>query len=195
MRAMPGRGRPAAPAPGDPIELADLVLEDPAGRSVPLGDLVDRPAVIDLVRYYGCAPCVSQLHRLADRHDEVVAAGGMVVGIGPAAPYQARLLEGHGIPFPLLLDPDRLVATRIGLGRQTLTRYLLDPRGWVRWLTSWFHGGRQGRITAGHAELPAIVVVDASARVTWLHRGRFIGDYPPMSETLGRLRMAVDGLA
>ena len=33
--------------------LSDLVVFDPAGASVRLGDVVDRPTVIDLVRYYG----------------------------------------------------------------------------------------------------------------------------------------------
>ena len=169
------------------IDLGDLVLETPAGEAVALRDLIDRPTVIDLVRYYGCAPCVAQLRTLAAEHDRIRASGGAVLGIGPAAAYQARLLAGDDIPFPLLLDPGRLVAQRLGLGRLSWARFLFDPRGWGRWVLAWFRRGRQGRITAGHRELPAIAIADVTGRVVWLHRGRFIGDYPRLAVILRAL--------
>jgi hypothetical protein len=34
-------------------DLSDLVISDPAGTSVRLGDIVDKPTVAGLVRYYG----------------------------------------------------------------------------------------------------------------------------------------------
>lgn len=34
------------------------------------------------------------------------------------------------------------------------------------------------------------VVLDAEARATWIHRGRFVGDYPPLSEVLEQLEAA-----
>ena len=35
------------------IDLSDLVLADPEGEAVRLGDLIERPTVIDVVRYFG----------------------------------------------------------------------------------------------------------------------------------------------
>jgi hypothetical protein len=35
------------------IDLSDLVLDDPDGSPVRLGDLIERPTVIDVVRYFG----------------------------------------------------------------------------------------------------------------------------------------------
>jgi len=34
-------------------DLSDLLVFEPTGESVRLGDVVDRPTVIDLVRYFG----------------------------------------------------------------------------------------------------------------------------------------------
>lgn len=176
-----------------PIDLSDLTLVNPQGREVRLGEVVDRPTVIDLVRYYGCSPCRAYLAALAERHHEIDRSGGAILGVGPAAAYQAALLQERGIPFPLLLDPGHQIAHRIGLGRQSLMQFAFDVRGWWRWLESWFHGGRQGAVTAGWAELPAVVVLDAAARVTWAYRGGFVGDYPPIEETLEHLQRAIEG--
>jgi hypothetical protein len=173
------------------VSLAELALEDAAGAPVRLGDVVDRPTVVDLVRYYGCAPCRAQLAVLADRHQEITERGGAVLGIGPAAPYQAALLARRGMPFPLLLDPGRSVGAAIGLPRQSLTRFVFDVRGWWRWLASWFRRGRQGATTAGWGELPAVLVLDAQCRVEWVHRGEHLGENPAIEATLAALDRAV----
>jgi len=174
------------------IDLSDLVLEDPDGDPVRLGDLIDRPTVIDLVRYYGCSPCRAYLRRLAEHHDDIERRGGAVLGIGPAAAYQAALLRKQGLRFPLLLDPRHRMAGAIGLGRQSLLQFIFGLRGWWRWLGSWFRGGRQGAVTAGCSELPAVLVLDSGARTVWVHRGRFIGDYPAIDETLDQLNRAIE---
>ncbi|MCJ7725490.1 MAG: redoxin domain-containing protein [Acidimicrobiia bacterium] len=132
------------------------------------------------------------LLQLAARHHELAGAGGAVIGIGPAADYQARhLQEKGGIPFPLLLDPDHQVAAAIGLGRQPLYRFVFHLKGWWRWLKSVVRT-RQGAITGAYWEAPAVILVDAKARVVWAHRGRFLGDYPPIDDTVGRLQRRLD---
>jgi hypothetical protein len=169
------------------VDLSDLVVSDPEGREFRLGGLVDRPTVINVVRYYGCAPCRQQLMELADVHDTITAGGGAVLGIGPRAAYQARLLsERRHIPFGLYLDSDHRVAQAVGLGRQSLLRFIFDLRAWWRWLKGFLRAG-QGAITGGWWEVPAIVIVDALCRVQWQYLGDSIGDYPPLTETLAQL--------
>ena len=169
------------------IELAELHLADATGSEVRLGDLIDRPTIIDLVRYYGCAPCRAYLRGLADRHQEITDRGGAVLGIGPSAPYQARLLaEKADIPFPLLLDPKHLVGTTVGLHRQSLARFVFDLRAWGRWAAGFLRSG-QGRITGSYWETPGVLVTDAAARVRWAHRGRAIGDYPDLERVVGEM--------
>jgi len=173
---------------GTVIDLSAIELLDGDGRTVRLGDIIDRPTVIDLVRYYGCAPCRAQLVMLSDRFTEVQDLGANAMGIGPAAAYQARLLlDRHDIPFPLLLDPHHHVATAVGLHRQSLLRFVFDVRAWWRWLRA-FLGQGQGKITGAYWETPGILIVDAAARVRWAYRGRSIGDYPPFDVVMDELR-------
>ena len=114
-----------------------------------------------------------------------------MLGIGPAAAYQAlHLMESRGIPFPLLLDPRHSVAEAIELGNQSLLRFLFHLKGWWNWLKS-LRGGRQGAITGAYREVPGIVIVDENAQVVWAYRGRFLGDYPPIEETMNRLMEAI----
>jgi hypothetical protein len=165
------------------IDLSDIVLKDADGRPVRLGDVIDRPTVIDRVRYYGCAPCRSFLRGLADRSSRLEDGGAGALGVGPHAAYQARGLQRDGIDFPLLLDPDHRLAAAIGQGRMPLWRFILDVRGWVRWWRA-FLRSRQGVITGGWWELPAVIVTDEHARVRWTHHGRFIGDYPDVDQVV-----------
>jgi hypothetical protein len=170
------------------VDLSGIVLADSDGHPVRLGDLIDRPTVIDRVRYYGCPPCRAHLVELADARPDGVG----VIGVGPRAAFQARALARR-VGVPLLLDPDHRLASAIGQERQPLWRFLFDLRGWWRWLRS-LTRSRQGMITSGWWELPAVVVVDADARVRWLHRGRFMGDYPDVSDVLKRARrVAAEG--
>jgi hypothetical protein len=171
--------------------LAGIEVATTEGDTVLLGDIVDRPTIVDVVRYYGCAPCRERLLELAAAHDRIEAGGGAVIGVGPRAAYQARLLaERGGIPFPLVLDPDHGVARAAGLERQPLWRFLFDLRAWWRWLRSFLRVG-QGLITGGWWEVPAMIVVDSTCRPVWAHRGRSIGDYPPLDEVLTVLEATI----
>lgn len=174
------------------IDLSDVEVLDPDGSAHRLGDLVDRPAIVDMVRYYGCAPCRDQLVVLQRHAEQIEATGGMLLAIGPAAAYQAQLLaERTGIGFPLLLDPAHEVVRRTGMHRQSLIRFVFDLRAWLRWLRAFFRRG-QGRIVGAYWETPAILVLDEHARVRWSHLGRSIGDYPPIETTLEELRRIID---
>lgn len=168
-------------------DLSDIRLFDPGGEVIRLGDVIDRPTVIDLVRYYGCAPCRQYLMRLADEHPRIRQQGGDVLGVGPRASYQARLLIERGrVPFRLLLDPDHALGTAIGLGRQSFWHFITDLRAWRRWLRAFFRSG-QGLVSGGWWELPAIIVIDADCRLRWSYLGRSMGDYPPLETTLAEL--------
>ncbi|MEU4293168.1 redoxin domain-containing protein [Kribbella sp. NPDC026596] len=88
---------------GDQLET--LTLYDANGQPAELDELLDRPTIMPLVRYYGCMPCRSFLHELNDVRAELDQIGVHIVAVGGAADYQARDLMDHGIAFPLLLDP------------------------------------------------------------------------------------------
>ena len=96
--------------------LADVSVRSVDGAEVRLGDVVDRPTILVVPRYYGCLPCRDYLQQVSQRYDAVQAAGGRAVGVSVGAEHQARwLMEERGIRFPLLLDPDRRLYEAIDL--------------------------------------------------------------------------------
>jgi len=133
------------------------------------------------------------LTRFASLHPEIVAGGGAVVAVAPAAPYQARHLAST-TPYPLLLDRDEAITRRLRFRRRTLGEFLFDLRAWGRWLRALLRHRRQGRITGHHGAVPGVVIVDGTGDVVWVHEGTGIGDYPPPEEILAALdRLLGDG--
>jgi len=84
------RERQRTNPPTDASVLEDVVLSDPDGRQVRLGDLWrERPAVLVFVRHFGCVFCrqmAVEIHRA--RHDFEKADVELVV-IGHGSPAQA----------------------------------------------------------------------------------------------------------
>jgi hypothetical protein len=169
--------------------LADIVVRSVEGSKVRLGDIVDRPTIVVIPRYYGCLPCRDYLRQVSERYQEVEAAGGQAVGVSGGAEHQARwLMEERGIRFPLLLDPDRQLYEAIALPRRWWVS--LNPRGWWNYARAIARGSRQGKIIEPN-QLPGLALLDANADAVWVHRGNALGDYPPLADVLARLERLV----
>lgn len=132
------------------------------------------------------------LSQLAAAHETIEAQGGAVIGIAPAAPYQAEHLMNTTIPFDLYIDKDQLVSERIGIGRQSLGRFIFNAPAWWRYTKALATNRRQGRITGHYSNLPGITVVDADGKVMYAYRGAGLGDYPPLSKVLAELNTLFD---
>ncbi len=172
----------ATPSPA----LAEIRVQDAEGKEIRLGDLVDRATILVIPRYYGCLPCRGYLRQVGDRLDELERAGVGVLAVSVGAPHQARWLVGeYGIEFPLLLDPDRRVYDALDLPRRWWV--VLNPRGWWNYARAIFRGNRQGAIVEP-TQLPGLAVLDADANAVWVHRGRALGDYPPLERALAEAR-------
>ena len=130
---------------------------------------------------------MKQLTQLASARTELGRRGATVIGVGPRAPDQAARLAANGYPYPLLLDPDYNLGTAIGVGRQSLARYLFNLRAWLRWLSAFVTNRRQGGITGHYSNLPGTAVVDAAGEVHWVHRGTGLGDHPPITRILNEV--------
>lgn len=127
------------------------------------------------------------LAQFAAVHDSIKTQGGAVIGIAPAAPHQAERLMGTSISFALYLDPGQLVGERMGIGRQSLGRFLFNVPAWGRYTSALVTSRRQGRITGHYSNLPGIAVTDAAGDVTYLYRGTGLGDYPPLATVRSEL--------
>ena len=127
------------------------------------------------------------LAQLATAHPSIVDNGGAVIGVAPAASYQATHLMETSIPYELLMDPDHKLSRKLDVGTQSLGRFLFNLKAWWGYAIAFARNRKQGRITQSYAVLPAIFVVDSNSQVTYLYRGTAIADYPPLTEVLGEL--------
>jgi len=71
------------------------------------------------------------------------------------------------------------------VGRQSLLRYVLNLRAWLRWLWAFVTNRRQGKITGHHSNLPGVAIVLSDGSVPYLYRGTGIG--APVAEILAAL--------
>ena len=127
------------------------------------------------------------LAQLATAHPSIVDNGGAVIGVAPAAGFQATHLMETSIPYELLMDRDHVLSRRLDVGTQSLGRFLFNLTAWWNYTLAFVRNGKQGRITQSYAVLPAIFVVDADSTVTYLYRGTGIADYPTLAEVLSEL--------
>lgn len=169
---------------GDRIRSAGLV--DVRGARVELSDVVTRPTVVPLVRYYGCMPCQAFLRALSGARDELDGLGVGVLGVGGAADYQAQHLMDHGVGFPLLLDPDHALYEALDVHRIHWWK-LLSVFTWVKYFRA-ARRARQGRITGHVLQAPGIVILDQDLTVRFLYRGQTLGDYPPLADVIAAAR-------
>lgn len=168
------------------IPLADVEVRRADGTPVLLGVLVDRPTVLVIPRYYGCLPCRGYLRDLSDRLGELEALGAGALAVSSGADFQARwLMDEQGVSFPLLVDPERRTHERLALPRRWWVA--LNPKGWWNYARAILRGNRQGRIV-DPIQIPGLALLDATAVVRSVHRGRALGDYPPIAAVLDELR-------
>ena len=169
----------------DVTTLAEIEVSSLDGAPVRIGDVVERPTILVIPRYYGCMPCRDYLRQAAERYGEVEAAGAAALGISVGADFQAAwLTEHYRIPFPLLVDPKRRVYDALELPRKLSVA--LNPRGWAKYAAAIAHGNRQGRVIEPF-QIPGLALLDSSAAPVWVHRGQALGDYPPLDDVLDRV--------
>jgi peroxiredoxin len=174
----------AAVAPA--TALAEIEVQTDEGDTVRIGELVDRPTILVIPRYYGCLPCRDYLRQVSDRLDEVEALDGAALGVSVGAAHQARwLVEERGIRFPLLVDHERRVYEALGLPRKWWVS--LNPRGWWNYARAIARGSRQGKIIEPN-QLPGLALLDSDADAVWVHRGKALGDYPKLDDVVSRLQ-------
>ncbi len=137
-------------------------------------------------------PCRDVLSQLREAHAEIASMGAGALAVATGADFQARQLIREGLPFPALLDPDKNLYRALGIERIRWEQWL-RPSTWRRYFAS-IRRARQGRLTGDILQAPGIAILDPGRTVRYLHRGRTLGDYPPVVEVIGALRqVAEDG--
>jgi cytochrome c biogenesis protein CcmG/thiol:disulfide interchange protein DsbE len=129
------------PAPGSPAP--SLALPSLNGETVQLSDFQGNVVLVNFWASW-CAPCLAEMPRLQQWHDQHEDDGLVVLGVNTL--YQdsreavEMFLQDHDISYPMLLDTEG-DASRQWLARQLPRSYLIDRQGVVRWT-------RLGEVTA-----------------------------------------------
>lgn len=88
---------------------------DDRGREVSLADLAAGKLVLYFYPKAFTPGCTTESCDFRDRHPALRKAGYEIVGVSPDPPeVLAEFRREHGLPFPLLSDPDHAIAEAYG---------------------------------------------------------------------------------
>jgi peroxiredoxin len=123
-----GDGLPAgAPAP-------DVSLLDDTGRVRSLAEFWSgQSALVLFWRHFGCGCGIGRAERLKAEWADYAAAGLRPVIVAQGEPERAAAYrEEHGIPCPILCDPDHAAYRAFGIGQWSVERILFEapPEFW-----------------------------------------------------------------
>lgn len=100
----------------------DFELDDQTGTRRRLGDLlVAGPVVLFFFPIASSNGCTAEACRFRDLADAFAGTGATVVGCSPdEVGTQRQFADAHSLDFPLLADPDGVVAAQFGVKRSGL---------------------------------------------------------------------------
>lgn len=116
---------------------------DQDGRSVSLSELLGKRVVLYFYPKDNTAGCTAEACSLRDGYPELVRRGFVVVGVSPdSEASHRRFIDGHGLPFRLIADRDKAIASAYGvwgekkfMGRTYLgilrTTFVIGPDGLI----------------------------------------------------------------
>ena len=171
----------------------DLTVLRPDGTAVRLGSVwADRPAVLALVRHFGCIFCKEQVSRLRAIVGDIHALGAELVIVGSGSPQMAGFFaEDYAITTPVLTDPQRRVYRILDVRRPPRLAFV-DLRVFLRGVRALLHGYRQQSDQVSErgdqTQLGGVFIVRPGGDVAWAHRSAFAGDRPTNAAILSALR-------
>jgi len=117
-----GSGLPAgAKAP-------DLALADHTGQERLLSEFwAGQSALLMFWRHFGCGCGVARAERLRDEYQDYLDAGLNPVIVAQGEPARAAAYRAeHGLPCPVLCDPDHVAYRAYGIGQWAVERILSE---------------------------------------------------------------------
>lgn len=106
----------------------DLGLSTQTGVVRSLSDYWSaQPVLLMFWRHFGCGCGTDRAKRLRDEYDEYRAVGLQPVIVTQGEPARAAAYHReHGLPCPVLCDPDRMAYRAYGVGQWAVERVLYD---------------------------------------------------------------------
>ena len=131
MAAMLGGTAMVLPTPQERVPFTvDFPLPDVQGHLVRLSDLRGRPVLLNLWATW-CSPCREEMPSMNALYQDYHARGLVIIAIAldeEGKPIVVPFIQAYGLTFPVLLDPQNMLGTRLQVPGIP-TSYLLDKRG------------------------------------------------------------------
>lgn len=164
---------------------ASLTVLTPSGQSARLGSLwQSRPALLVLVRHYGCQFCRAQLADLRPVWSRIEAVGVQPVVIGNGTPLMAEAFaEEAGLAVPLYTNPGREVYAALGAKRPGVSA-LLNPLMYWRAFRLMLRGFLPKQVQGDAAQLGGVFLVRPDGSMPYAYRSDLAGDHPSAEELL-----------
>ena len=165
--------------------LPDFELQDSAGRLRTSGELLDRgPLVLAVFRGDWCPYCDLTMEALQRALPAIQALGANAVGVTPGLrQHAAQVIERRRLTtYPLLRDPANGFARACGLAYDLSPGHIRLHRECKRDLPA-LHGDSAWRLP-----IPAVFVVEPSARVAYAFRDVDPACWPDPEDLLASLR-------
>ncbi len=174
---------------GDPLPDAvrDLSVTARDGARVAVRSLfAEGPALVVLLRQFGCVGCSEQVHGLLPRLAELSALAVRVVLVAssPHEHIQAfideRGLAGHAVE--VVADPALDLYRALDLPRSFWATH--GPSALVGFLRAVTHGHTPGRQDGDAFQQGGAVLLDDRGVVRWIHRSHSIADHADPSDVI-----------
>jgi peroxiredoxin len=175
----------------------DAELPDESGAIRRLSDFWSHgPALLLFWRHAGCSCGIDRAARLKDEFADYKAAGATVVAIGMGEPLRAeRYRSLHGLPCPILCDPERAVYQAFDLLEGSTAQVLFDApdeflardREAGQSLAAQRHGSDRAAVDSPW-QMPGEFVVGQDGIVRLAYRYQYCEDYPDPRVLLASLR-------
>lgn len=166
-------------------DLVDMTLPDVAGEQQRLGDLwADQTVVLVHLRHFGCILCRHYATRLRVAQADFEAVGARVVLIGTGGRrYAAEFVEGHHIPYSVLIDKQLETHAIVG-AKHGSPHGILAPKVLAAGVRAIMAGERQGRTGPHPFVFGATNVIGAGGvlRYSWINDN--YQDNAPLAELL-----------
>lgn len=129
--------------------------------------------------------------KVLHHRDRIERASGTAVFVAHDTPQRVRagLLRDLDLPWPVLVDLDRVAYRAWGLRRATIRTVWLDPTVWARYGRLLLGGQRLRRLGGDTLQLGGDFVLDADGVITWA-RPQHADDRPPVGVLLAELERA-----
>jgi peroxiredoxin len=143
-------------------------------------------------RYAGCPVCNLHLRSIAQRHDEILAAGIREVVVFHSTAETMREFQGQ-LPFAAIADPEKKLYAEFRADRKMSPIAALDPRTWLAAAHALIKTpslrGASGK-GEKHMGLPAEFIIDSDGRVLAKKYGKRVDDHWSVNELLDLAKLA-----